>query len=534
MGIVLIVDVVLLSPHTSHTYNQYGSWGLTHGLTQVARRLLTLYPLVTTRQRGDMGQAPRMSAVDIITATFVPRAYQRPILKARANGVRRGVSIIHRRGGKDLTMLNMLWVEAMKRVGLYNYYFPTYSLGKKIVWKGMDKEGKPFLSYIPTELVRDKNETELRLEFINGSILQIVGTENINQSLIGINPIGCVFSEFAVQNPLAWELTRPILAENGGWAWFVYTPRGRNHGYTLFQMARDNPKDWFCQQLSIKDTSLPDGSPVVSEEFIQKEVYQGMDPDLAQQEYYCSFDAPMQGSYYGRLLTALYSAGRVAPVAYTPGFPVTTSWDIGIGDQTAIWFAQVVGDDVRLIDYYENTGEGFDHYLKVVCEKPYTYDVMFMPHDLEKSEWGTGRSLAEMVVQAFAARGIRVEIVPKLSLDEGITAVRRLFPRLRIDTDNGNRKFRGHAALDCLASYHKQWNDDRLEYEDKPYHDWASHCADSLRYLALGFRNRYPVKQVVTIKTAWNPMVDVQADEYEDSALAFNPMTDFEERHATF
>jgi len=477
-----------------------------------------------------------MASVETITSVFEPRAYQLPILKARANGVKRGVSIIHRRGGKDLTMLNMLWVEAVKRVGLYNYYFPTYSLGKKIIWKGMDKDGKPFLSYIPGELIKDKNETELRLEFINGSIIQIVGTENINQSLIGINPIGCVFSEYSLMDPMAWELTKPILAENGGWAWFVYTPRGRNHGYDLFQMAKKHPETWFVQQLSIKDTQLPDGKPVVTEEFIKGEVEQGMDPDLAQQEYYCSFDSPMQGSYYGRLLANLYRDSRVHPVAYSPGFPVCVGWDIGIGDQTALWFAQVVGDDVRLIDYYENTGEGFDHYLKVVLEKPYIYDVMYMPHDLEKSEWGTGRSLSEMVVAAFAARGIRVEMIPKLSVDEGIQAVRRIFPRLRIDSNNGNVKYRGHAALDCLASYHKKWNDERLEYEDKPLHDWASHCADALRYLALGLRHVLPEKRITTLKTAWNPMLDNPADEDDEhSSLSFNPMTETwegEEQHA--
>jgi len=434
--------------------------------------------------------------------------------------------VVHRRAGKDLTMLNLLWVEAVKRVGLYNYYFPTYSLGKKIVWKGMDKDGKPFLSYIPSDLIKDKNETELRLELINGSIIQIVGTENINQSLIGINPVGCVFSEYSVMDPMAWELTRPILAENGGWAWFVYTPRGRNHAYTLFKMAQKFPDTWFSQQLSIKDTCLPDGSPVVTEEFIRGEVEQGMDPDLAQQEYYCSFDAPMQGSYYGRLLAALYRDGRVAPLAWSPGFPVCTGWDIGIGDQTAIWFAQVVGDDVRLIDYYENTGEGFDHYLKVVMEKPYAYDVMYMPHDLEKSEWGTGRSLSEMVIAAFGARGVRVEVLPKLSLDEGIQATRRLFPRLRFDLDKCNVKYRGHAALDCLASYHKKWNEEKLEYEDKPLHDWSSHCADALRYLAIGVRSVLPEKKVkVTSAMAFNPFLDPPEEE-EVSSLPFNPMTD--------
>src|SRR5689334_15281232 len=152
---------------------------------------------------------------ETLRMSFVPRPYQRPMLARRAAGCKRLLSIIHRRGGKDLRFFNMLFLESQKRVGLYNYYFPTLTLGKKIVWKGMDKEGKRFVDYIPSELIASKNETELRLEFHNGSSIQIVGTENINQNLIGINPIGVGFSEWPLCDPMAWELTRPILNENG-------------------------------------------------------------------------------------------------------------------------------------------------------------------------------------------------------------------------------------------------------------------------------------------------------------------------------
>lgn len=462
----------------------------------------------------------------VIRAEFQPRPYQVEVLKARANGYNRGVLIAHRRAGKDLTMLNMIWTEAVKRVGLYNYYFPTYALGKKIIWKGLTKEGKPFLSFIPPELIKDKNETDLRLELVNGSIIQIVGTENINQSLVGINPVGCVFSEYSLQNPMAWELTRPILAENGGWAWFVYTPRGRNHGYTLYEMALRNPDSWFCKLFSIGDTKLDGGQPVMTDAQVQKEVLEGMDPDLAQQEYYCSFDAPMQGSYFGRLLADIQRRGRVEGVPYNPGFPVVCGWDLGIGDQTAIWFAQVVGGDVHLIDYYENSGEGFDHYFKVVMEKPYVYETMFMPHDLAKSEWGTGKSAEEVVRKSFRMKGVGVTIVPKLSVDEGIQAVRRLFPRLKFDGERCERtKYRGHSGVDCLATYHKKWSEERLEYEDKPYHDWTSHCADALRYLALGLRDVKGEARQTRMATSWNPMVDRVEEEYE-SMEGWNPLTD--------
>jgi hypothetical protein len=428
-------------------------------------------------------------------------------------------------------MLNMLWTEAVKRVGLYNYYFPTFSLAKSIIWKGMTKEGKPFLSYIPQELIKDKHETEMRIELVNGSIIKLVGTENVDQNIVGINPVGAVFSEYALQDPMAWELTRPILAENGGWAWFVYTPRGRNHGFKLYETAQAFPKVWFSQLLTIADTRLPSGEPVITDDFVKAEIAQGMDPDLAQQEFYCSFDAPMQGSYFGRLLAQLFTRGRVEPVAYTPAVPVFTGWDIGIGDQTAIWFAQCVGDDVRLIDYYENTGEGFDHYFKQVMEKPYTYDTMFFPHDLEQRRWGTGKSLEEVVRRAFQSRNIHCRVIDKLSIDAGVEAVRRLFPRLRIDKDSCERtKYRGHSAVDCLASYHKKWSADKQEYMDTPQHDWASHCADALRYLALGLRDQRPQKVQSQYQTAFDPMSDIRTDTYETD---FNPFMDPAELYAT-
>jgi len=468
-------------------------------------------------------EAVKRSMQHVIRPTFQPRAYQLPILKARANGVKRGVSILHRRAGKDLTMLNMLWVEALKRVGLYNYYFPTFSLGKNISWKGMDKEGRTFLSYIPPELVKDKNETDMRIELVNGSIIRIVGTENVNQNIIGINPIGCVFSEYSVQDPMAWELTRPILAENGGWAWFVYTPRGRNHGYTLYEMAKSHPAEWFSQLLTIKDTRLDDGNPVISPEFILQEIEMGMDPDLAQQEYYCSFDAPMHGAYYGRLLTKAFSEGRVTFVPPLPNVGVVSAWDIGVGDQTAIWFAQPVGYGFNIIDYYENAGEGFDHYAKVVLEKPYLLDTVILPHDAAAREYGTGRTIEEIALRTFRPHNVHVRVLPRLDIEPGIEAVRALLPRLRFDESRCNKtKFRGHTALDAIASYHKKWNPLRNEYENKPQHDWASNAADALRYLALGLRETPRGRTQASYATRTNPFQDT-AESYETES---NPYVD--------
>lgn len=446
-----------------------------------------------------------------IRFAFQPRPYQVPSFKAKANGYKRGVCIWPRRHGKDLHGLVLMVGEALKRVGLYNYYFPTFSLAKKIVWKGMDKDGRPFLSYIPAELIKDKNETDLRIELTNGSILQLVGTDNINQNMVGINPIGCLFTEYPLQNPMAWELTRPILAENGGWAWFLYTPRGRNHGYRLYQIAKDNPESWFLSHETIETTTLDGTKPVITPEYVREEIEQGMDPDLAKQEYWCSFDSPMQGSYYGRLMAAAFQEGRIGFYPPVKNIPVVSGWDIGVGekDETAIWYAQLIGEEIRLIDYFEGTGEDFAYYFKHTMESPWVNSEVFVPFDIEKTHWGTGKSSSEIVVRAFSKVGVKVRTLPKLRVSEGIGVVRALFHRLKIHDDQcGKKKYRGHSGTDAITSYHRKYNEDRQEYEDTPHHNWASHAADALRYLLLGVRDLPASETSGYYNTRFDPMQD--------------------------
>jgi len=211
---------------------------------------------------------------------FQPRKYQEKILQALDSGCKRAVIVWHRRSGKDKVLINLIIKKAFERVGIYYYFFPTYSQGEKIIWDGVDKDGFKFLDHIPQEVIGDKNDTKKRVRFVNGSILQIIGTDNID-SIVGTNPIGCVFSEYSIQDPRAWDFIRPILAENGGWAVFAYTPRGLNHGWKLLQQARTEP-NWFHEVLTVDDTEA------ISKEVLEEEERQ-MPPDLFQQEYYCKF-----------------------------------------------------------------------------------------------------------------------------------------------------------------------------------------------------------------------------------------------------
>ena len=220
-----------------------------------------------------------------VPANFEPRSYQLPFLGAMDGGKRRACLVWHRRGGKTKTMLNFAVKKGFERVGNYYHCFPEYGQGRKVIWDGIDRDGHRILDWhIPPEIRRgEPNKTELKVDLVNGSTYQIIGADNYN-SVVGTGAVGLILDEWAVSDryPMAWDYFRPILAENGGWAVFPFTPRGRNHGWDLYQMALRN-KDWFCQLLTVDDTKA------IGRLDIEAERQAGMPESMIQQEFYCSF-----------------------------------------------------------------------------------------------------------------------------------------------------------------------------------------------------------------------------------------------------
>jgi hypothetical protein len=253
--------------------------------------------------------------------------------------------------------------------------------------------------------------------FKNGSVYQVIGADDPDR-LVGANPVGIIFSEWSVMPPKVWEFLRPIVAENGGWVVFIYTPRGRNHGYRTLKMA-EKTSGWFSQRLSVEDTEA------IPMSAIEEEREAGMPEELVQQEFYCSFDAPLVGSYYGDLMSAMMEEERIGVIPHEPEQPVTTAWDLGVADATAIWFHQQVGHEHRLIDYYQSSGVGLDHYAKVLSEKPYTYREHLVPHDATVRELGSGKSRIEVARKL----GMNMRVAPKMGLADGINAVRMLLQK---------------------------------------------------------------------------------------------------------
>lgn len=438
-----------------------------------------------------------MSAKEV-TLDFQPRSYQQELYTALASGYRHAVCVWHRRAGKDLTAFNWTALQAIREVGIYYLFYPTYAQGKKILWNGQTKEGRRFIHYIPDDLVHDKNETEMLLKVRtvnwtpeepekNISLIQVIGTDKMD-SIVGTNPKGCVFSEYSIQNPRGYDLVRPILRENQGWAIFIYTPRGRNHGWRLFERAAKRQR-WYCSLLTVNDT-LRDSptdqilgrymQPVVTEEDIEEDEEMGMDPDLVQQEYYCSFAGAMQGAYFGHLVEYARRDGRLGDFAkWDPNKPVHTAWDIGKGDDTVIWFWQHRGaKDVNLIDHVKHHGRGLPYYAKILKEKPYAYGVHFVPHDAKVEEWTSEQKRTEAIRNSI---GGRVKVCKKLPKDEQIDQCRRFFHRFHFNINTTG------PGIDAIASYKKEYDEKHQVFRDVPCHDWASHDADALMCIPIGY-----------------------------------------------
>jgi hypothetical protein len=430
---------------------------------------------------------------------FTPRDYQERDLfrqmfphhypdlrEAGASRKSRICTIWHRRAGKDKSLVNVSALAAHEEVGNYLYLLPEQTQARKIIWRGIDGNGFRFLDHIPNEICkggeRGKYSSEMLVELINGSTVQFGGSDNYN-SWMGTNPRGIVFSEYSLQDPMAWQHFRPILVENGGWAIFNYTVRGKNHGYDLAKVAKANPKVWYYSYLPIDKTKRPDGTPVITHEQYLQEIAEGMPEAIAKQEFYLDWEAALYGSYYGDLIATAEQQDRVGFFPHEPGKPVFAFWDVGL-DCNAVWFAQEKNGNPRIIDYYEKVDEKFSITCKNVLGKPYVIDTHFMPHDFKNrdAEKGSRSKTADQL-------GMDWVETPRGSRDDGIEEVRQLIPRCQFDDTEKDIEEGGGAArgLDTLRSYERVYDQKLKNFRDQPVHNWASHGADAFRIMAMNW-----------------------------------------------
>ena len=397
-------------------------------------------------------------------------------------GGKRYVGVNHRRWGKDKLSLNAAAVLQHKRIGTAWHMLPEASQARKAIWDAVDEfTGVRLIDQaFPPEIRDSTRESDMFIRFKTGGTWQVVGSDNYN-SLLGSPPTLVVFSEFAYANPASWQKLSPILLNNNGVAIFISTPCGRNHFHGLYEFAKAEMlagRDWFAQLQTIDDTGVFTPAQILAEER-QLAAQRGQQEANAiiRQEYYCSFEAAIPGAYYGAVLEAMDRSNQITSVPYDPGFMVETWWDLGIRDDTAIWFVQKVGREHRIIDYYESAGVGLDHYAQVLRERNYNYAPIacVLPHDAGHAQLSQrgGASLAAVLKTNY---GYGNRIIPQTkSLQWSINQVRSFLPTCVFDA------VRCKDGLDKLRQYRRKWNDITRAYHDTPLHDFSSHAADSFR-----------------------------------------------------
>jgi len=389
--------------------------------------------------------------------------------------------VAHRRAGKTVATVFDLLTAALstrKQNGRYAYIAPYYAQAKAIAWDYLKRFSHPVAARIM--------ESELAVDLRNGSRIRLFGADNPD-ALRGIYLDGVVLDEYGDQRPTIWgEIIRPLLADRHGWATFIGTPKGKNHFYDIRQQAASSD-EWLYLELKASETGA------LAEEELA-DARKTMTNAQYQQEFECAFDVPALGAIYAAEYQAAREEGRFKTVPYDPMLEVSTHWDIGIGDSTAIWFVQRLNAEIRVIDYYENNAQPLNHYVSVLNAKPYVYSHDWLPHDAQARELTSGKSTQEVL----NGLGRKVKITPKLSLEDGINAARMVFPRCYFDAAKTQR------GLECLQNYRRAMNEKLGELRAEPVHDWASHGADAFRYMAVAIdkTGRMPKLEPIRYSTA--------------------------------
>ena len=398
---------------------------------------------------------------EVIEIAYKPREQQLAIHELM-DEKRFGVVVAHRRMGKTVSAINHLIKDALlnqKEAPRYAYIAPTYGQAKRVAWDYLVKYAEP--------LGGTSNISELRVDFW-GRRIQLFGSDN-PETLRGQYFDGVILDEIGDQNPKIWtDIVRPALADRKGWCLFIGTPKGHNHFKELRDRA-EKEEGWGLLEFKASETGVVDDTEL-------KAAKNEMGEDKYRQEFECSFDAAVEGSYYGQILNELEDKKHMQEIPREELSRTFTAWDLGMGDSTSIWVAQLVGTEVRLIDYYENQGVGLDHYVKWIKDNDYLKAEHILPHDVRVRELGTGKSRLEMLEES----GLEVKIAPRMGLDDGIQAVRRLLPRCWFNVP------KVQTGLNCLRNYRRDYDEKRKIFYERPLHDWSSHGSDSFRYLALG------------------------------------------------
>jgi hypothetical protein len=413
-----------------------------------------------------------MAAAQRVVIPYSPR---RVFMPYHETSKRWSVIVAHRRAGKTMATINRLIRTALtceKPEPRTAYIAPLLKQAKDVAWSYL----KRFALVIPGS---DPNESELRVDLPNGGRVRLYGADNPD-GMRGIYLDDCVLDEFADMRPSVLpEIIRPALSDRRGSLTAIGTPKGHNDFYKLWRLAQDDP-EWFPLMLKASQTGL------VSQEELDS-ARKMMTPEQYEQEYECSFQAAILGAYWGKEMAQAEADGRICNLPIDPAQPVLTAWDLGVRDSTAIWFFQVLAGGVHVVDFYEASGVGLEHYadtLKVRAhEGGYQLGECLVPHDAAVKEWGSGKTRIEQM------RGLGLNVplepnVPNHRLMDGIGAARETLARCKFDAR------RCADGIEALKQYRAEYDEALKVLKPTPRHDWASHAADAFRYLAMGWKER--------------------------------------------
>jgi len=401
-----------------------------------------------------------MESQKTLDTGYRPRVPQKLIHNAVKDN-RFVVVVAHRRMGKTVSAINQLIHSALtctKKDPRYAYVAPTYNQSKRIAWDYLVNYTRPLGAKV--------NIAELRVDFM-GRRISLYGADNPD-SLRGIYLDGAVIDEVGNINPSVFsDIIRPALTDRLGFCVAMGTPKGNNHFRGLRDRAAEG-QGWKLLEFKSSDTKLLNEQELTAARL-------EMGEDKFMQEFECSFNAPVEGSFYSKLINEIEEKAHITEIPRDDLCRSYTSWDLGISDSTAIWVAQVVGKEIRLLDFYENHSQGLDTYVSWLRDNGWDNATQLLPHDVVVRELGTGKSRQEMLEEA----GLEITVVKKLPVADGIQAVRRMLPRCWFDKNVKQ-------GLDALRNYRRNYDEKRNVFFDSPLHDWCSHAADAFRYLAVG------------------------------------------------
>lgn len=383
--------------------------------------------------------------------------------------------VAHRRAGKTVAAINDIIRAALmckSPMPLFGYVAPYRSQAKSIVWDYLKKFSEPIL--------KDSNESELQVTLVNGAKIRLFGADNAD-AMRGLGFDGIYMDEYGDFKPSVWgNVIRPALSDKQGWAVFGGTPKGKNQFWQIYNMASKSPDEWFTLRLPASQSGLLPQSELAANKAQLSE-------DQYLQEYECSFEAAIIGAFYGKEMFNATEEGRITHVDYDPAVPVHTAWDLGYRDDTAIWWYQVVRREIHVIDYYAISGANIAQLADVIKSKPYKYGKHYLPHDARaKTLAAHGKSVIEQLGEHLGLS--HLTIVPDLSVQDGIQAVRQMLPDTWFDIT------RCEEGIEALRQYQREYDEDKKAFRQTPRHDWASHPADAFRMLAISWRIEPTVK----------------------------------------